>query len=64
MKKIKFGEKVYQLQVANGWSNTKLAKKLKLHPSGVTRLLKTINPRITTIYKVAKAFGVDPHTLI
>ena len=52
------GLKVELLQAEHNLSNKALAEKMGVQPQNIPRLKKAKGVRVTTIYKLSKAFGV------
>ncbi len=57
---LQFGRKVRKLREEQGYSQESFAEKVEIHRTyigGIERGER--NPTITTVYKIAKALGVD-----
>ncbi len=60
------GERIVELRDVAGWGQRKLAKEAKISPVTVTHIEtgKIPEPRLSTLRKIANAFGMTPVELI
>lgn len=59
------GERIRWLRGELGWSQDELAAQAGMSVTGLVNIETgyTTTPRVTTITKIARAFGIDPTTL-
>jgi transcriptional regulator with XRE-family HTH domain len=63
--RVRFGKKVRQLRLGNGWSQEVLAGRAGLHPTyigGIERGERNVG--LDNIHKLARALGVKAATLL
>jgi transcriptional regulator with XRE-family HTH domain len=59
------GDNLKGLRVLNALTQAELAQKAGLTPAAVARIERNeAEPRMTTLRKLAKALGVEPHELV
>lgn len=57
---MKIGKRIKELRIAKGISQQELAAEIEYEKSNMSRLESgRINPKIATLYKVAKALGIS-----
>lgn len=62
---IAFGACVRKLRTAKGWTQEVLAERAEMNPLQVGHLERGANdPKLTTILKLARAFGIKAEDLI
>jgi transcriptional regulator with XRE-family HTH domain len=60
-----FGKVIKELRLEQDISQEKLAEKSELHLNSISLLERGINqPTISTIFAIAKAFGMKPEELV
>ena len=61
----KIGQKIVELRVSKGWSQSDLAKACNKDRQGIEKLEKgKVNPTFYTLYEVAKALEVPVSVLV
>lgn len=61
----KIGQKIVELRVAKGWSQSDLAKACHKDRQGIEKLEKgKVNPTFYTLYEVAQALEVNVSELV
>lgn len=61
----KIGQKIVELRVSKGWSQSDLAKACHKDRQGIEKLEKgKVNPTFYTLYEVAQALGVNVSELV
>ena len=59
------GDNLKKLRVLNALTQAELAQRVELTPAAVARIERNeAEPRMTTLRKLAKALGVEPHELV
>jgi DNA-binding XRE family transcriptional regulator len=62
---IAFGRRIRELRSAKGWTQETLAEQADMNPLQVGHLERGANdPKLSTILKLARAFGIRPEELI
>ena len=56
----KFGERATARMQELGWDQKTLAEKAKIPASSLNRYITVTEPRIDTVFRAAKALGVEP----
>lgn len=62
---MKIGKRIKELRVAKGISQQELAAEIEYEKSNMSRLESgRVNPKIATLYKVAKALGISVSDIV